>query len=189
MASVLVLVVGLAAPAGAGSDQVLREDIPYGYFYGTFGASPNIVLVAGGRAEDFCPEGFDGSPGTVAARTFLRADGTVDVQANAARQPIHLYETGPEAPVWIAGVCANIATEGPPVPFASGTAVLTIRDTFAFEGGPPLRIFNSVNGTAAGPDGTKYRVRAEADIPFDEDGNPVGIPPDWVSLDLRQIGR
>ena len=62
--------------------------------------------------------------------------------------------------------------------------MLKVRDQYAFEGGPPTHIFNSVKGKAYGPDGTKYRVRASASIPF-VDGAPVGTPPEWVSFSLK----
>lgn len=189
IALVLVLLLGVAAPAGADSKGFVEEEIPYGYFYGTFDLSPNVVLLAGGTAEDFCPDGFDGSPGMTTAHKFVRQDGSVDVKVNDRGQPIHLYKINfPDAPSWITEVCENIEDEGAPQPFASGTANLKVRDSYLFEGGPPGRLFNSVNGKATGTDGTEYKVRAEADIPF-ENGDPVGFPPDWVSFELREIGR
>jgi hypothetical protein len=166
----------------------VKEEMSYGYFYGTFEQTSNIVLLAGGTADEFCPEGFDGSPGMTTSRTFVRQDGSVDVKVNDRRQPIHLYETGPlDAMAWITEVCENLDS-GAPEPFASGTANLKVRDSYLFDGGPPERLFNSVNGRATGTDGTEYSVRASADIPF-EDGAPVGIPPDWLSFDLKEIGR
>jgi hypothetical protein len=179
-----------AASAGAESNGFVEEEMSYGYFYGTFELTSNVVLLAGGTAEDFCPEGFDGSPGMTTSRTFVRQDGSVDVKVNDRRQPIHLYDSGPlDAMAWITQVCLDIdGGADAPDPFASGTANLKVRDSYLFEFGPPERLFNSVNGRATGPDGTKYNVRAAADIPF-EDGAPVGIPPDWLSFDLKEIGR
>lgn len=124
------------------------------------------------------------------SRTFVRQDGSVDVKVNDTGQPIHLYEIShPDGPSWITQVCDDIADgDDGPEPFASGTADLKVRDSYLFEGGPPGHIFNSVNGRATGTDGTEYKVRAAADIPF-EDGAPVGTPPDWISFELREIGH
>jgi hypothetical protein len=179
-----------AASAGAESNGFVEEEIAYGYFYGTFGQTPDVVLLAGGTAEDFCPEGFDGEPGMTTSRTFVRQDGSVDVKVNDRGQPIHLYEIDdPDAPSWITRVCEDIKNGGDaPEPFASGTANLKVRDSYLSEGGPPERLFNSVNGRATGTDLTEYKVRAEADIPF-EDGAPVGAPSDWLSFKLKVIGR
>jgi hypothetical protein len=182
----------LAAPGTALA--AVEGEMSYGYFYGTFGQTSNVVLLAGGTAEDFCPEGFDGSPGMTTSRTFVRQDGSVDVEVNDTGQPIHLYDSGLlDAMAWITEVCGS--GEPWPVPFASGTANLKVRDSYLFEDGPPTHIFNSVNGTATGTegteyDGTEYKVRAAADIPFvDGGGPPIGDPPDWLSFDLKEIGR
>ncbi|GMQ97707.1 MAG: hypothetical protein BMS9Abin17_0207 [Acidimicrobiia bacterium] len=192
LAVVASLFVGmLAAPAVAHRPlRFVEEEMSYGYFYGTFGQNPNIVLLAGGTAEDFCPEGFDGSPGMTTSRTFVRQDGSVDVKVNDRRQPIHLYKTGPlDAMAWITEVCIDINDGDPaPEPFASGRAKLKVRDSYLFDGGPPERLFNSVNGRATGTDGTRYKVRAAANIPF-ENGAPVGTPPDWLSFKLKEIGH
>jgi hypothetical protein len=175
----LTSVLGMAAPAGA---QTVVEPFDYGYFYGTFGEDPNILLLASGTAEDFCDAE---NPGTIRARTKVRADGSVSVSADQGNQPIHLYyiPMDEDAFSFLDRVCDGGAIPGP---FASGTAKLTVRDTYLFEGGPPTRIFNSVKGTAVGTDGAKYRVRGAADIPF-VDGEPVGAPPDWVSFSLTAL--
>jgi hypothetical protein len=111
-------------------------------------------------------------------------DGSVTVSANQGNQPIHLYEipADEDAFSFLDRVCAPGGEV--PDPFASGKARLRVRDTYAFEGGPPIRLFNSVMGNAVGTDCTKYRVRGAADIPF-VDGEPVGTPPDWVSFSLK----
>jgi hypothetical protein len=182
--AMLVVLAGIAVPAGAESE--VDHEFAYGYFYGTFGEDPNTILTAGAPAEDFCPEGFDGSPGTTTARTSVSSDGTVDVLATVGGVEIHLYEASyPDAPSWIADVCDGIVDAEA---FASGVAVLRIHDTYLFDDGPPIRLFNSVSGHAAGQDGTRYQVNASAEIPFDG-GVPVGTPPDWVTFELDQIGR
>lgn len=186
---ILMLLVGASVPAGAEPKGFVREGLPYGYFYGTFGETPELVLIAGGSAEEFCPEGFDGTPGIAASRVFVREDGSVDVKVNDKSQPIHLYEVTADAMAWIGQVCSDIALGGEaPAPMASGFAKLKVRDSYLFDGGPPVHLFNSVNGKATGPDGTRFKVKASADIPF-ENGVPVGTPPDWVSFSLKQIGN
>jgi hypothetical protein len=182
----LVVLVGLAVPAAADQGVEVDHAYEYGYFYGTFGPGENVFMTAGAAAEDFCPEGFDGSPATTMARTSANGDGSVDVQVMVGGVPIHLYEADyAEAPDWIGAVCDGAIDAEP---FASGTAVLTVHDTYLFDEGPPLRLFNSVTGHAVSPDGTKYRVSASADIPFDG-GVPIGIPPNWVTFELERIGR
>jgi hypothetical protein len=196
LAVVASLFVGVLTAPALAVKPVVEEEMKYGYFYGTFGLDENIVLLAGGAAEDFCPDGFEGSPGLATSRTFVRQDGSVDVKVNDRGQPIHLYETGTlDAMAWITQVCADIfGGADAPVPFASGTANLKVRDSYLFEDGPPTHIFNSVNGRATGTegtehDGTEYKVRAAADIPFvDGGGPPIGDPPDWLSFDLKEIG-
>jgi len=182
-----VLLLGMATPAAAKSKTVV-EPFDYGYFYGTFGEDPNTLLFAGGIAEEFCAteEDPDPNPGTVMARTKVMKDGSVRVSADKGNQPIHLYyiPQADDAFSWLGRVCASGDI---PAPFASGKAKLRIRNTDAFEGGPPVRIFNSVKGTAVGTDGTKYLVRGAADVPF-VDGMPVGTPPDWVSFSLKVRG-
>lgn len=188
---VLVLLVAVAVPALAEPRGYEKENLPIGYFYGTFDASDNLLLLAGAPAEAFCadnPESpFDGSPGEAPSRVYVRDDGSVDVKVDDRNQPIYLYASGAisEAPGWIAGVCAG---EIEPNLIAEGTANLKVRDTYLFEDGPPTHIFNSVNGKAVAPDGTTFKVRASADIPFGDQG-PIGVPPDWVSLEVKEIKR
>lgn len=189
--AVAALVLLLTFPAGP-AVAADKQQIEYGYFYGTFGEDPNIVLLVGGEAEDFCEanpdDPFNGSPSTVEAVVKERRDGSVSVKANVNDRPIHLYYVGADedGPVWISRVCNDIeAGADAPEPFASGTALLKVRNVFLFESGPPLSIYNSVNGTAIGTDGTKYHVRAAADLPEFVDGVPVGTPPDWVSFSLK----
>lgn len=186
----VAVLVGASTPASASPKGYIEEDVGVGFFYGTFNQEPNIALLVGGTAEEFCEDNpgdpFNAEPGTASRRVFVRTDGTVDYKVNDNGQPIHLYyvPNNDDLPDWIVRECAEIEDGGDaPVPFASGTAKLKIRDQYLFEG-PPTHILNSVNGKAFGPDGTKYHVRASADIPF-VDGMPVGSPPEWVSFSLR----
>lgn len=185
---ILAMLLASAAPAHA---TMVKQPFEYGYFYGTFDQDPNVALLAGGTAEDFCADNpedpFNASPATTGAKVKERKDGSVSVKVNARDQPIYLYYIEFEgAPPWIEQVCADIRAGGAaPEPFASGTAILKVRDEYLFEGGPPKSIFNSVNGRAVGTDGVKYHVRGSADIPVFVDGVPVGTPPEWVSFSLN----
>jgi hypothetical protein len=49
-------------------------------------------------------------------------------------------------------------------------------------------VFNSVNGTATGTDGTAYKVRASADLVV-ENGVPQGDPAEFVDFQLIEIRR
>jgi hypothetical protein len=182
----LVMLVGLAVPAAADQGVEVDHAYEYGYFYGTFDPVTNVFMTAGAPAEDFCPDGFEGSPAITTSRTSVDEDGSVHVRARTGGVEIHLYDvTGyAEAPPWISDVCAGLVDAEA---FASGVGVMEIHDTYLFAEGPPARLFNSVDGHAFGSDGSKYRVHASAEIPFDG-GDPVGTPPEWVSFELTQLG-
>lgn len=184
---------GLAIPASADPQGYIEDDFGVGYFYQSFEGGPNVVLLAGGTAAEFCEtaeaeevDPFNAEPGSADVRVFLRDDGSVDLKVNDKGQPIHLYDMGAysDAPVWINAVCAG---EVVPDHFAAGTADLKVRISLSADG-PPEHVFNSVNGKATAPDGTEYKVRGWADVPF-EGGVPVGTPPDWVGLEITEIGR
>jgi hypothetical protein len=187
----LLAVVGLGSPADAGPKGFVEGDFGVGYFYGTFNQSPNIVLLAGGTVEEFCANNPDdpanAEPGSAIARFFSRRDGSLDIKVNDKGQPIHLYYVEfPGAPPWLEQVCADLAAGEPaPVPFASGTANLKVR--ISVESESLVDVFNSVNGKASGPDGTRYKVRASADL-IVQDGEPVGNPEDFVDFELVEIG-
>lgn len=191
VAALLLTVVGLGSPADA-HPRGVRQEVGVGFFYGTFNESPNIVLLVGGTAEEFCAanpdDPFNAQPGTAVARVFERRDGSVDIKVDDRGQPIHLYKTDVEgSPPWIEQVCADIADRDlAPRPFASGTARLKVRDSVKSEN--LVEVFNSVRGRATASDGTRYRVRASADLTV-QDGDPVGNPEDFISFKLRQIGR
>jgi hypothetical protein len=180
----VILVIGVAAPAGAEPQGFIEGEFEYGWFYGTFDESPNVALFAGGTLEEFC----FADPGTAKLRTFLRNDGSVDLKVNDKDQPIYLYLTDfNDIPVWLDAVCPGIA-EGAaaPEPFASGMADTKVRIS---EGtGDRVEIFNSVNGKATGTDGTSYKVRGTADYVV-EGGELVGDPRDLVGFKLIEIGR
>lgn len=189
----LAVLASFAIPASADPQGYIEAPFGVGYFYQSFDGGPNVVLLAGGTAEAFCAtaeadevDPFNAEPGVADSRIFLGEDGSVDIKVNDKSQPIHLYDMGEDynaAPDWINAVCGGLE----PVLFASGEANLKVRIDLSADG-PPEHVFNSVNGKATAPDGTEYKVRGWADVPF-EDGMPVGIPPDWVGLELTEIKR
>ena len=170
----------LASPASAEPQGYLGVEDVVGYFYGTFDQSPNIALLVGGPAEEFC----EGDPGTAFNRLFFRSDGSLDIKVNDKDQPIYLYEIDfDDIPPWLDHVCEDGLT---PEPFATGTADLKVRVSVL---SPNLvDVFNSVNGKATGIDGTEYKVRGWADL-IVENGIPVGNPADFVGFKLTEIGR
>jgi hypothetical protein len=177
----------LAAPQG-----YIEDELGVGFFYGTFNQDPDIILLAGGTAEEFCEDNpddpFNAEPGIAPLRVFPRPDGSVDLKVNAKDQPIYLYysEIG-DGPTWIAQVCQDYFADGTaPGPFASGTADLKVRISVVSE--DLVDVFNSVNGTAIGTDGTEYKVRASADLVV-ENGVPQGDPAEFVDFQLTEIRR
>lgn len=189
MGSVLVVLVN---PAGADPQGYIEGQTGVGYFYGTFGQSPNVILLTGGTAEEFCEDNpedpFNAEPGIAPLRTFLRNDGSVDLRVNDKDQPINLYYNEfDDGPIWIEQVCADLIDGLPaPVPFASGTADLKVRISVVTD--DLVDVFNSVNGKATGTDGTEYKVRASADLVV-ENGVPIGDPADFVDFELTEIRR
>lgn len=181
-------------PANADAQGYIPAEIGVGYFYGTFGESPNTVLMVGGTAEDFCRDNpddpFNAEPGSAPLRVFLRNNGTTDLHVNDKDQPIHLYESVGEAPDFIAEACAALFDDDPattvPAPYASGTADLKVRISLISE--DLIDVYNGVNGTVASNDGTRYKVRGSADL-IVEGGVPQGDPADFVKLSVTEIRR
>lgn len=186
LATFAVVLASLAVsmgPAAADAQGYAEDEFGVGFFYGNFNQSPLTVLLAGGPASGFC----DGEPSVAPARVFDRADGTVDFKVNDKDQPIYLYYTDADAPVWLGQVCADIAVGGAePEPFAVGTADLKVRWTVVDES--TLDVFNSVNGTAIDTDGTIYRVQASADL-IAIDGVPQGNPEDFVEFSVTEVAK
>jgi hypothetical protein len=172
------------APATASPQGYIQGQEGVGYFYGTFNESPNIALLVGGDAGEFC--GAE-DPGSAPSRVFLRSDGSVDIKVNDKAQPIFLYEINfGEVPPWLDQVCGDLAAGLPtPEPFATGTADLKIRVSVVSD--DFVEVFNSVNGKATGTDGTQYKVHAAADLVVGPNG-PLGNPEDFVSFSLKEIG-
>lgn len=186
---VVMLMVGVAAPASADPQGYVEGEFEYGFFYATFDQTPNVALFAGGTFEEFCIT----DPGTAPLRVFSRNDGTVDLKVNDKDQPIYLYyktDFGDDIdpiPTSLEAVCPGIADgDAPPEPFATGTADLKVRISVISD--DLLEIFNSVNGKATGIDGTEYKVRGTADL-IVENGAPVGEPRDFVGFKLTEIRR
>ena len=188
----LVLVVTAATAAMATPQGYIEDEAGIGYFYGTFDQDPNVSLIAGGTAEEFCLDNpddpFNAEPWSAPMRVFPRTDGSVDLKVNTKDVPINLYYTEiGDGPAWIAQVCDVYLSGGPaPEPFASGLADVKVRVSVISEG--LVDVFNSVNGFATGTDGSEYRVRASADLVV-VDGVPVGDPSDFVGFELIEIKR
>lgn len=179
--SVLVPATAHAEPQG-----YVQDVFPVGLVYGTFDESPNLTLLVGGTVEEFCPD----DPGTAPMRVFTRNSGTVDRKVNDKDQPIYLYEqTVGDAFDWIDSVCEQF--DGSPdtvvvEPYAIGTADLKVRESIISD--DLVDVFNSVNGKLVASDGVEYRVRASADFSVGPFG-PEGDPADFVSFELKKIGR
>jgi len=182
----------LTAPAVAQPPDESAEATSLGFFYGTFGQDPNIVLLVGGTAEQFCdanPEDpFNGEPGSAVSRTRFGSDGSVTITVHDWAQPVHLYRTPIEgAPVWIEQVCAAYFSGGQvQQPLASGLALVRARTTVVSEN--QIEIFNSARGWARGVDGTHYRVVGSAEFTV-VNGAPDGDPADFIDLRLTALGR
>ena len=167
-------------------------DAPVGFVYGTFDQEPNLTLLVGGTVEEFCrnkpDDPFNAQPGSSPTRVKERRDGSTVIRIRDHAEPVHLYEVdNPNAPEWIAGVCANLFDGDPatvvPAPFASGSAKLRAR--IHIDGGT-VDVFNAARGRVVAADGTVYRVKASADLVV-EDGVPQGDPADFVKLDVRRL--
>ncbi len=192
LVALAVAVAGLASPASAHSREVVRAELGVGFFYGTFNEDPNIVLLVGGTAEQFCeanPEDpFNGEPGTAPGKIVTLLDGTVEITMKDRGQPAHLYEISGEiqgSPDWIGKVCSGYFAEIPQ-PFASGTAKLRSSVTISPDG--VVDVFNSVKGKAVGEDGARYKFRASADLVV-IGGVPQGDPADFVKFSLKRLGN
>lgn len=182
-------VVGATTTATAAGKSPTEVPYEYGFFYGTFGESPNTLLFAGGTIEEFCGSDPETGPGLTTASVRERRDGSTDIRVNARNQPIYLYRAEiDDIPQFLGENCAGIASGevAAPQPFASGTAKLKVRDRVYADG--RVELFNSVRGKANGVDGTRYRVVGSADFEV-VDGMPVGDPADFVSFRLRQLGH
>ena len=125
-----------SATAHAEPQGYIQGDLGVGYFYGTFNEGPNVTLLVGGTAEEFClanpDEPFAAEPGVAPLRVFPRNNGAIDLKVNDKDQPIYLYDqTEGDGPEWISGICADLFDGNPdttvPEPFAEGTADLKVR--------------------------------------------------------------
>lgn len=191
VATVLATLAVSVSPVKAQNDGPVRVKGGLGFFYGTFNEDPNIAMLVGGTAEEFCeasPEDpFGGEPGSATQRIFEGDDGSVMIKVNSKRQPFHLYEVDfPEAPPWIEAVCAAYFDgESVPESFASGTARVKSRVHVGADG--VVDIFNRAVGKATGGDGTSYKVRGSADFIVDADGELSDEPENFVKFTMRKI--
>jgi hypothetical protein len=180
VASVLGSATAHAEPQG-----YIQDEFPVGLVYGSFDQVQNVTLLVGGTVEEFCPE----DPGSAPMRVFFRNSGAVDLKVNDKDQPIYLYETAGDSMDWINDVCVAL-DENPDMDvvetYATGTADLKVRVSVISD--ELVDVFNSVNGELVANDGAEYRVRASADL-IVQNGVPVGNPADFVSFNLKKIGR
>lgn len=187
---VIALLFGVTDLAAAEAQGFIAMEDGVGYFYGTFGQDPNVQLIVGGSAAEFCADNpddpFNATPGSAPSRIYLRSDGSVDIKSNDKDQPMYLYLTSIEGgPEWISQVCADIAAGGSgPEAFAVGIANLKVRVSVISE--DLIDVYNGVNGTAVAADGTEYKVRAWADVII-ENGAPTSDPANFVGFEMHEI--
>lgn len=179
---------GLVTHAAADGSPWVEEPYEFGFFYGTFGESPNTFLLVGGTVEEFCESDPAGGPGDATAKVRERKDGSIRVKVTSRNQPMYLYEADIEGiPPWLGQVCPVYFADGTaPQPFASGSGKLKVRDTIVSP--DHIEIFNKVRGFVSEPDGTTYRVKGSADFVL-ENGIPTTDPADFVSFSMREVGR
>ncbi len=192
IATLAMLSVTLVSPADAANRRVFQVDEPIGFFYGTFEADDNYVMVVGGPAEAFCEEypedPFLGAPGSAKALVIENADGSGEVRVESFGQPLFIYESGPlEAPPFIYSFCdAYFAGEPTPEPFAEGTAKLKVRDQWDANGN--VQVFNQARGRVLDAEGNQYYVHGSAD--FEVIGGELqGNPADFVDFEFRRFPR
>jgi hypothetical protein len=179
----LVAMMVVALPATAGDKTSVGGTYQYGFFYGTFDETDNTALFTGGPIESFCGD----DPGALAMRESEKNDGSIHLKARGSGQPIYLYETDAnDIPTWLygpGGLCEQLAGGGEaPEPFAEGRAMVRVHDVIRSDG--IVEAFNATSGWASDTDGTRYRVRASAELEIGP-GGPIGDPRDFVSFDLK----
>lgn len=181
LATTLTLLVGFTATAQAGGPGVDREQYVEGLFYGDF--DREILLFAGGTAEDFCNE----DEPSHSARVFTRRDGSIVTKVNASRQPIYLYSSSLGAPELIDATCEALSDDDPSTvplePFAEGEGLVHLRREVAPDG--TVHAVNSTVGAASSKDGATWRVRGWADLMIVDDV-PVGDPADFQGLRINR---
>jgi hypothetical protein len=188
----LVFVAAAPAASASGSDDdhdrsSAVEQIEVGFFYGSDG----YTLFSGAAPSDFCTENF-----TMAkAKVSERRDGTFTVKAKGHNIPMYLFDFGGPAPALIDMACEALFDDDPSTnplePIAVGSGRVKIKDTGLAEFGATagFHSFNVSRGTVRGEDGSKWRVRAWADLDIDENGFPVGNPAEFQSLSVKQVRR
>ena len=187
-----MLAVAFAGPADAGSRRVTRVDAAIGFFYGTFEADGNYVMMVGGTAEEFCDDSpddaFQGSPGTAKGLLIENADGSGEFRVQSFGQPLYIYESGPlGAPPFVNSVCdAYFAGEPTPQPFAEGTAKLKVRDQFEANG--DVQVFNQARGRVTDADGNQYYIHGSADFEV-VGGELQGNPADFVEFEMKRFPK
>lgn len=182
-AATLALATTIIDPAHAAAAGYIDIQHTEGFFYGD--VDEQVLLFAGGTAEDFCTDG----EATADGRLFLRDDGSIDVKVDADERDIHLYATPLGGPEFVEQTCAWLfdgddATT-PLQPFAQGEGRSRLRIEVTADG--VVNIVNSTVGSATAQDGTTWRVRGWADLSI-VDGAPVGTPDEFQGLHVQRTG-
>ena len=181
--AVIVAVVALLAVA-TGAHAAGYSEVPFeegGFFYGDLEAG--ILLFSGESAEGFC----DGDDVVHDARLFEKADGSLTFKVDGSTQPLYLYATPLDAPVFAEATCDALAAGEPIVePFAVGEGTVRMRFTINSDG--TMHMVNSAIGSVVDEDGTTWRVRGHADLMI-VDGVPVGSPTEFQGLQYTPTGR
>lgn len=181
-AAAIAAVVALLA-LSTGAHAAGYAEVPFeegGFFYGDLDAG--ILLFSGESAEGFC----DGDDVVHDARLFNGADGSLTFKVDGSTQPLFLYATPLDAPVFADATCAALEAGEPIVePFATGQGEVRMRFTINADG--TLHMVNSAIGSVVDETGATWRVRGHADLMI-VDGVPVGSPMDFQGLQYTRTG-
>jgi hypothetical protein len=181
--AVIVTAVALAVALVPAARAAGFSEVPFeegGFYYGDL--DTGVLLFSGESAEGFC----DGDDVVHDARLFEGADGSLTFKVDDSTQPLYLYATPLDAPVFADATCAALAAGEPIVePFATGEGTVRMRLTVNADG--TLHMVNSAIGAVTDTDGATWRVRGHADLMI-VDGVPVGHPSDFQGLQYTLTG-
>ncbi len=169
--SAVVLATGLAAVPAQARTEVLHEEVPYGLLYdnvvvGT--GDPDLILLAGGTAEDFCTGNVPPARLLVRLKDDPPAAGASQDEKLVDRGPLTLYDGGGlDAMAFLDQACGTYFSGGDvPEPKATGYGRITagIHVDWPDEGPEDARQTNSAQGPVRTPDGRVLVVRGEAEL-------------------------
>ncbi len=192
VAGALAVLALAASPAAAGlpPDDVDPQGydidtLSYLFFYDA--PADGIVVTVGGPATAWCT----GDPSMVDGRTRVGVDGGFSGKVRAPEQSIFVYAFDGIAPQLVDETCAALfdgdATTEPVAPLATGEGRLKVTETVDTDG--VVWLFNGVNGFAASPDGTQWKVRTWADFGITPDGDLIGDPAEFQGAMVTEIRR